>query len=205
MFPLVFNPSYMLGGPQFGVPVTKSRVIGGTALALPGVILTYLVFTVPTDNYLWTCSAGILGGPILALSGLFLFTDKSSTIEATPQYITTSNKALQNAYSLLAIVGFIFWYSLVYIGYQVYGYSLNSLWRNIWTEAGPSVAFMTIDTGVLYLGILIFLAFQSEKKALKAAVLTPFVGPATAVCLALKDLEQEAATALLSADKQKVL
>ena len=205
MFPLVFNPSYMLGGPQFGVPVTKSRVIGGTALALPGVILTYLVFTVPTDNYLWTCSAGILGGPIIALSGLFLFTDKSSTLEATPQNITTSNKALQKAYSLLAIVGFIFWYSLVYIGYQSYGLALDSLWRDIWTEAGPSVAFMTIDTGVLYLGILIFLAYQSEKKALKAAVFTPFVGPATAVCLALKELEQEAATALLSIDTKKAV
>ena len=205
MFPLVFNPSYMLGGPQFGVPVTKSRVMGGTALALPGVILTFLVFTVPTDNYLWTCSAGILGGPILALSGLFLFTDKSFTLEATPQNITTSNKALQKAYSLLAIVGFVFWYSLVYIGYQAYGLALDSLWRDIWTEAGPSVAFMTIDTGVLYIGILVFLAYQSEKKALKAAALTPLVGPATAVCLVLKELEQEAATALLSVDKKKVL
>jgi len=205
MFPLVFNPSYMLGGPQFGVPVTKSRVIGGTALALPGVILTYLVFTVPTDNYLWTCSAGILGGPIIALSGLFLFTDKSSTLEATPQNITSSNNIIQRSYSLLAIVGFIFWYSLVYIGYQSYGFALDSLWRDIWTEAGPSVAFMTIDTGVLYIGILIFLAYQCEKKALKAAVLTPFVGPATAVCLALKELEQEAATALLSVDKKKVV
>lgn len=204
MFPLVFNPSYMLGGPQFGVPVTKSRILGGTSLALPGVILTYLVFTVPTDNYLWTCSAGILGGPILALSGLFLFTDKSFTLEATPQNITTSNKALQKAYSLLAIVGFVFWYSLVYIGYQAYGFKLDSLWRDIWTEAGPSVAFMTIDTGVLYMGILIFLAYQSEMKALKAAVLTPFVGPATAVCLVLKELEQNAATAL-SVDQKRVV
>ena len=105
----------------------------------------------------------------------------------------------------MAIVGFVFWYSLVYIGYQAYGLALDSFWRDIWTEAGPSVAFMTIDTGVLYIGILVFLAYQSEKKALKAAALTPLVGPATAVCLVLKELEQEAATALLSVDKKKVL
>lgn len=205
MFPLVFNPSFILGGPQFGVPITKTRIIGGTAFTLPIVILTYLVFSLPTDNYLWTVSAGILGGPIIALMGLTLWTDKSSSLEGTSQNITKSNNAIQTAYSLLATVGFLFWLCLISVAYQSYGFALDNLWRDIWTEAGPSVAFMTIDTGVLYLGVLIFIAYESEWKALKVFMLTPFVGPACAVSVILKEIELGAATTLLAVEKKKDL
>ena len=204
MFPLVFNPSFILGGPIFGVPITKTRILAGTAFTLPIVILTYLVFSVPTDNYLWTVSAGILGGPIIALMGLTLWTDKSSSLEGTSQNITKSNNAIQKAYSLLATVGFLFWLCLVAVAYKSYGFAFDNLWRDIWTEAGPSVAFMTIDTGVLYLGILIFIAYESEWKALKVFMFTPFLGPACAVSVILKEIELEAATTLLAVEKKDI-
>jgi hypothetical protein len=64
---------------------------------------------------------------------------------------------------------------------------------------------MTIDTGVLYLGSLLNIAYQSEWRAVKALVITPFVGPGAACCMALKDVERVAATALLFAVDDKKL
>mmetsp|Transcript_31906 Transcript_31906/g.67080 ORF Transcript_31906/g.67080 Transcript_31906/m.67080 type:complete len:354 (-) Transcript_31906:286-1347(-) len=204
IFPLIYNPSYIFSGSKLGVPTTNLRTIAGTIFALPITILTYLVFSAPTESYLWTLSAGIMGGPILAMMALSLWTDKSSSMEATPQNIIKSSKAIQKAYSLLAIVGFVFWSCLVAVSFRSYGFAIDNLWRDIWVEAGPSVAFMTIDTGVLYISALLFIAYQSEWKAIKALSMTPLVGPATACCLALMELESEAANALLVGVKKDI-
>jgi hypothetical protein len=72
----------------------------------------------------------------------------------------------------------------------------------IWEEANASVAFMTIDTGVLYLGILIFIGYENAWKALKALFLTPLLGPGAACCIALKDLENE--SAMLVGEKKEI-
>eukprot|EP00579_Thalassiosira_antarctica_P004452 CAMPEP_0201882974 /NCGR_PEP_ID=MMETSP0902-20130614/15070_1 /ASSEMBLY_ACC=CAM_ASM_000551 /TAXON_ID=420261 /ORGANISM="Thalassiosira antarctica, Strain CCMP982" /LENGTH=353 /DNA_ID=CAMNT_0048411667 /DNA_START=32 /DNA_END=1093 /DNA_ORIENTATION=+ len=204
IFPMLYNPSYIFSGSKRGVPTTSLRVIAATLMALPGVILTFLVFYVPTESYIWTCAAGILGGPILVLVSLTMWTDKSSSLESSTRNITKSSDAIQKAYSLLAIVCFVFWSCLMTIAFQSYGFALDLLWRDIWVEAGPSVAFMTIDTGVLYLGALLLIAYESEWKAIKAVLVTPIVGPGTALCLVLKELEFEATTALLAGEKKDV-
>ena len=205
VFPLIYNPAhiYSLGGP--GVPVTCVRIRGGALMAMPIVALTFLVFHASTESYVWTASAGVLGGPLLAMMGLALWTDESMAVEATPENIARSSDSVQRAYSVLALVSFVLWSFMVSVAYQSYGFSLNELWRDVWTEAGPSVAFMTIDTGVLYLGALLNIAYQSEWRAVKALVITPFVGPGAACCMALKDVERVAATALLFAVDDKKL
>ena len=205
VFPLIYNPSqiYSLGGP--GVPVTGFRVRGGALMAMPIIVLTFLVFFAPTESYVWTAGAGVLGGPLLAMMGLALWTDESMAVEASPENIARSSDSVQRAYSVLALVSFVLWSYMVSVAHQSYGFSVNELWRDIWTEAGPSVAFMTIDTGVLYLGALLNIAYQSEWHAIKALVITPLVGPGTACCMALKDVEKVAATALLFAVDDKKL
>jgi len=174
-------------------------------MAMPIVALTFLVFHASTESYVWTASAGVLGGPLLAMMGLALWTDESMAVEASPENIARSSDSVQRAYSVLALVSFVLWSFMVSVAYQSYGFSLNELWRDVWTEAGPSVAFMTIDTGVLYLGALLNIAYQSEWRAVKALVITPFVGPGAACCMALKDVERVAATALLFAVDDKKL
>ncbi|KAL3810300.1 hypothetical protein ACHAXA_007024 [Cyclostephanos tholiformis] len=204
IFPLISNPSqiYSLGGP--GVPVTNVRVWVGLIMAFPGVILSYLVFhAAPTDSYAWTASAGFLGGPLLAMMGLALWTDKSITMEASAENITRSSGCIQRAYSILALLSLVLWFCLVFVAHQSYGFNLNELWRDIWIEAGPSVAFMTVDTGVLYLGALLNIAYLSEWVAIKALVVTPFIGPGAACCMALIDIEKAAANALIFAGDEK--
>jgi len=53
-------------------------------------------------------------------------------------------------------------------------------------DAKPSVAFMTVNTGVSYLGLLIFIAYH-EFKAANALLPTP----ATAIILVLVGAEYE--------------
>jgi hypothetical protein len=205
VFPLIYNPShiYSLGGP--GVPVTDFRIRGGALMASPIIVLTLLVFCASTESYVWTASAGVLGGPLLAMMGLALWTDESIAVEASPENIARSSRSIERAYQMLALVSFVLWSVLVSVAYQSYGFSFHGLWRDIWTEAGPSVAFMTIDTGVLYLGALLNIAYQSEWRAIKALAITPIVGPGAACCMALKDVEKVAATALIFAADEKKL
>lgn len=202
IFPLIYNPSFIFSGSKLGYPITNLRTVAGLVMALPITILTYLVFTAPTESYVWTVSAGTLGGPILAMVALTLWTDKSSSMEATPQNIIKSSRAVQKAFSLLAIVGFGFWACLVAVAFRSYGLGIGKLWNDIWVEAGPSVKFMTIDTGVLYISSLLFIAYQSEWKAIRAFLLTPLVGPATAFSLVFMELESKAANALLVGQKK---
>eukprot|EP00957_Ditylum_brightwellii_P004112 312305-Ditylum_brightwellii.AAC.1 len=49
---------------------------------------------------------------------------------------------------------------------------------------------MTIDSGILWVAILICIAFQDEYKAMKALVLTPIMGPGAAPLLVLAELEE---------------
>mmetsp|Transcript_20292 Transcript_20292/g.42450 ORF Transcript_20292/g.42450 Transcript_20292/m.42450 type:complete len:350 (+) Transcript_20292:249-1298(+) len=204
MYPMLYNPSYIFSGVRFGVPATNFRIIAATIFSLPGIILTFLVFYAPTESYLWTCAAGMLGGPILVMTGLFFWMDKSSSMEGSTQNIMKSSNLLQNAYSLLAMVTFIFWWCLMAVAFQTYGFEIGLLWRDIWVEAGPSVAFMTVDTGVLFLGELLLIAYESEWKAVKAFALTPLVGPGAAICLVLIELELEGTAALLNGAKKDV-
>ena len=170
---------------------------------IPAIILTWIVFTASTDSYLWTLCAGILGGPILALSGLVLFFDKSSTIEPTKENVERSSKLIGTVYYILTPVGAFFWWCLMNVTYQMYGLSLSSVWNDLWVNAGPSVAFMTIDTGVLYLGVILYIAYHNEIKALKALALTPVVGPGASCCFVMKELESEAAASLLAKGKKQ--
>eukprot|EP00565_Helicotheca_tamesis_P008251 CAMPEP_0185733684 /NCGR_PEP_ID=MMETSP1171-20130828/20293_1 /TAXON_ID=374046 /ORGANISM="Helicotheca tamensis, Strain CCMP826" /LENGTH=339 /DNA_ID=CAMNT_0028403469 /DNA_START=83 /DNA_END=1102 /DNA_ORIENTATION=- len=202
IFPLIYNPSYYFSGAKLGVPVTNLRITAAVIFTLPVTLLTYFVFASPTNGYTWEVSAGILGGPILAMLGLPLWLDKSPSMEVTSENVARSNSAIQRAYTFLSAVAFAIYSYLLVVAYQTYGLAFDELWRDIWSEAGPSVAFMTIDTGVLYLGELLFIAYHSEWKAFKAFLMTPLVGPGAACCIVLKELEGEGSNALLLGEKK---
>uniref|UniRef100_A0A7S4AJR2 Uncharacterized protein n=1 Tax=Pseudo-nitzschia australis TaxID=44445 RepID=A0A7S4AJR2_9STRA len=204
VFPLVWLPGFVFGEGRRGSPVTLFRVVMGALFSIPGTVLTLIVFLAPTESRLWTTAAGILGGPMLALTGLVLFTDKSSEITATEENTKASSRAIQTVYKLLMAIGFVGWYVLVGIAYRSYGIAIGDLWKDIWVEAGPSVAFMTIDTGVLYLALVIFVAYRSDEfKAAKALLLTTVLGPATAVIVVLMEIENETEYDFDAVDSQK--
>jgi hypothetical protein len=201
IYPMLWVPSYIFSESKLGVPTTPLRIGYATLLTLPTTILTFLVFYADTDSRLWTNSAGILGGPLLAMSGLALWMDESSALDTSPQNIAKSCKLMRKCYTLLGGISFLLYACLAVVSFRSYQ-NLNDLWKDVWVEAGSSVAFMTIDTLVLYLGVLIFIAYHSELKAIKAFTLTPFVGPGTACCVVMSELEEEAATELARGEKK---
>lgn len=194
IFPMIWVPSYIFGRGKRGGPLSTFRIFTSAVLGLPGVVLTSVVFLASSDSYLWTVSAGILGGPIVALSGLVLWKDVSLSLSPTAQNVKTTIRAVKNAYRLLMLVSFVGWVCLVAIAYQSYGTSVGDIWKDIWVDANASVAFMTIDTGVFYLALLIFVAYHSEVKAMKMLLVTPILGPGAAGCLVLRELEVETMT-----------
>lgn len=205
IFPLIFNPAFIYSRGRPGVPVTNLRVVGSLLMTLPIVILTFLVFHASTESYVWTLSAGALGGPLLAMFGLALWKDESITLETNPENVSRSFSSVRSAYIMLAMLSFVLWMVLVIVAYQSYGFNLHELWRNIWVDAGPCVAFMTIDTGVLYLGALLNISYQSEWSAMKAIMITPIFGPGAACCMVLNDIEKDATNSLIFSEGDKKL
>jgi len=191
MFPMVWVPSYILGHGKQSAPITLIRIYTALIVSLPALVLTTIVFSASTDSYLWTVSAGILGGPILALMGIVLWKDKSPEVLPTKENIANNIKAVKKTYSVIMTLSFILWCYLVNVVYQSYDFSLNILWKDVWVDANASVAFMTVDTIVLYLAIIIFVAYRSQGKALKMILITPIVGPGVAEGWAFCSLEVE--------------
>lgn len=180
--PAVWIPSYIFGRGRG--PVSDFRVAFGVISALPGALLTLVVFRADTDSYLWTVCAGVLGGPLVTMSCVLLWRDvtPSSTSWKNAQ---ASIRSSTRAYRFISIVGAIGWYIQIYIAYSSYNLfggsrAMVEIWGDVWVKAKGPVAFMTLDTGVLYAAVLMIIAFQSVTKMLKTVALTPLMGPAAA-------------------------
>eukprot|EP00816_Leptocylindrus_hargravesii_P012609 CAMPEP_0196819856 /NCGR_PEP_ID=MMETSP1362-20130617/72574_1 /TAXON_ID=163516 /ORGANISM="Leptocylindrus danicus, Strain CCMP1856" /LENGTH=323 /DNA_ID=CAMNT_0042198499 /DNA_START=118 /DNA_END=1086 /DNA_ORIENTATION=+ len=181
MFPLLWVPAYVLG--RGSGPISTPRATAIIPMILPGTILTVAVFSLNTDSYGWTICAGMLGGPIIAMSPVFMWTDKPPTAATvTKEVVHGSISSVQKAYTIVTILGTIVWIIAVYFVYDAYGSAgsfgaiIVKLWSDVWVDANASVAFMTIDTIVLYIAVLLAIAYQNFEKVAKALVLTPFMG-----------------------------
>ena len=194
VFPMLWVPAYILG--RGHGPISKRRIDTIIPLLSPTIILTLVAFGANTDSYMWMLGAGMLGGPALPLFSGVLWTDVPP-VNPNKETIQACITSVKKAYTIAAIIGGVGYHLLIYIVYRAYasegiggfGTILGRLWSEIWTDANASVAFMTIDTGVLYLGVLLLVAYQDTGKALKATVLTPLFGPAAA-SLVLAELEE---------------
>mmetsp|Transcript_14059 Transcript_14059/g.18334 ORF Transcript_14059/g.18334 Transcript_14059/m.18334 type:complete len:340 (-) Transcript_14059:127-1146(-) len=187
MMPLVWIPSYIYGRGDGGVSVT--RAIASVPMSLPGLILTIFVFTADTDSYLWTVCAGILGGPGVPMIVIALWGDSPPEYSANDANIK-GTKAVAMAYRVTLPIALITWVYVVYAAYSAFGTDTSALCRALWTDANASVAFMTIDTLILFAAMVIFLAFRSWTAAIKTLLLAPLMGPGAACCLTLAELEE---------------
>jgi hypothetical protein len=197
VFPLLWVPAYIWG--RGNGPISKRRIHTIIPLSLPAILLTVAVFGLDTDSYAWMVCAGMLGGPVLPMVCGVLWTDVPPE-KPSKETIQASINSVKKVYTIAAIISGVGYHLLIYLVYGAYasasasegggfGNMLGRLWSEIWTDANPSVAFMTIDMGVLYLGILLVVAYQDTGKALKAIILTPLFGPAAA-SLVLAELEE---------------
>lgn len=191
VFPLLFLPGYAYGGSDG--PVSVGRVRTAAALQVLPILLTILVFTLSDATYAWTLSAGLLTSPLLALPGLALWafpppTDTSSSVRARGAL------ALSRTYAAFFGLSLIVWLYVLQLGAANFG-SAGQLWDALWTNAHPAVAFMTIDTAVLYAALLAYLAPTGIAGTLVALALTPLLGPGAACCAVLAHREREVARA----------
>mmetsp|Transcript_8421 Transcript_8421/g.10650 ORF Transcript_8421/g.10650 Transcript_8421/m.10650 type:complete len:349 (-) Transcript_8421:39-1085(-) len=184
IFPLIWNPGYIFGH-GFG-PLSSFRLKYVIPLLFPSLVLTSIVFTENTDSYLWTFSAGVLGGPILALASCTFWMDQSPP--ATKENAEATTIGIKATSKGLIPVTMIAWWGLVLIAFKTYD-SVEHLWRNLWTDATASVQFMTIDAGILFGTILLWIAFHSEKIAIKTLLLTLIMGPGAAPLAVLGEIE----------------
>ncbi|GFH55571.1 hypothetical protein CTEN210_12047 [Chaetoceros tenuissimus] len=184
IFPLIWVPSYIFGC-GYG-PATLYRFNFLVPILIPTVALSLFVFIAPTETQWWTVSAGILGGPIPALGGMVYWNDKN-TIPTTAKSLQDNIKNVKVYSRLLMPTAIFAWYALLFVTFDNLE---GSLWDAIWTNAGPSVRFMTIDAGILYLAYIMWFAFHSEIIAIKVLLLTFVVGPGGAGLIMLGKLEE---------------
>ena len=186
--PLLWVPSYIYGAGDGAVSAARSYA--SIPISLPGLLLTAAVFTANTDGQLWTTCAGILGGPGLPLAAGLLWR-LTPPLTKTKDALTKSADAAAFAYRAVAPVAFLGYACLVYVTYTEYGVDGTALWGAVWSGAGPSVAFMTIDAIVLYVAVCLYIAFRDVGGAIKAVALTPVVGPGAAIAIVMAALEEE--------------
>lgn len=205
IFPALWVPSYTYSSSS---SESQGVVSSGLAkivifLSLPGAILSILVFCLDTDSTLWTTCAGILGGPVLPLIALTIL------LVPAPKGTVSSKMAQNTAYSsavsfgLAGIASLVGWLYLVVVAFTNYGWDYTTLLNDIWFEAHPAVAFMTIDTGVLWIGLLLHIGSRSLRGMLEALLGSLVFGPGAACCVALASLEMERAeTVAVTKDKK---
>ena len=199
MMPLVWLPFYIYGGGKG--PVSVTRALASIPMSLPGIILSTITFYTDTDSSLWTTCAGILGGPGLPLFGAFLWGVKIPS--DTKENIAEGCKAAAKAYLAMVPVGLLLWGFFLKTFATHYGLSIFTLWDRIWLSANSSVAFMTVDTIVLWMGVCLYIAYRDMNAAVKAIALTPLVGPGASCCYILAEIETSTAKEALKSLKSE--
>ena len=197
VFPTVWIPAYCFGRSDQAVSTTRAQV--SVPLAFPVIILSILVFWLDTNSYAWQVCSGILSSPMLALLPALLY-GLPAPKDGSRDIIKKGTEATCKAYLRSSIIAFsIWWFILHKVWSSYYGYgrggmiadSTSSLWKDLWTEANPAVAFMTIDCLVLWASMLLFIGYHNTTDAVTALLLTPLLGPGASCCVVMAEIESD--------------
>mmetsp|Transcript_14538 Transcript_14538/g.42599 ORF Transcript_14538/g.42599 Transcript_14538/m.42599 type:complete len:810 (+) Transcript_14538:54-2483(+) len=182
VFPALWLPAAAYG--KGSGAVRPARAYASIALAAPFLSLSVALFALEPASRAWTVCAGLLGGPGVALLPLLL-----SLIPApAAEQAAAGARALSRAYAAAAALAFVGYTANLCLAGLAFG-SPRAAVGALWAEAPPAVAFMSIDAGVLFLGLLLHLASTSPAEALAALLASPLVGPGAACALMLSRRE----------------
>jgi len=185
--PLFWFPSYIWG--RGDGPASAWRVFMSIPVSLPAIIFSIAVFTVNVDSFVWRLSAGVLGGPALALVSGYLLSYDTPPCEKSKDAVTEYFDASIATYRLVTKISLAGYAGIAYLAYISYGVDVSAMWRDIFTEANASVAFLTIDYILIQVSVIFgYVAYRSWFEAVRAAILLPIVGPA-AVSMAMERIE----------------
>jgi hypothetical protein len=196
VFPAAWLPAYAVGGG--GGAVSTARAKAACVLSLPFAALTVALFVLDTTSYAWTVTAGVLGGPLVALGPLLLWS--LAPPYPTDEAVAAGADALRRSYATVGAVAMLGWAVNVWLACRTFD-SADSVWAALWSRAPPAVAFMTIDAGVLYLGVLLAVLVGGDggvAGVATALALTPVLGPGGACAFVLAKREGRRAVAARS-------
>ena len=195
IFPAVWVPSYCFFSSSEGglVNATLSKLI--FVPALPMLASTVAIFTLDIQSTAWTAWAGFLGSPAICLIAALPRLLKPPQTAPSDEILSTAQSAGLSL-GLGGVISFIGWMYLLYVTYTQYGSNVQAFRKDVWSEAHPSVQFMTIDAAILWLGVMIHIATRNVRIALEAVLTTPLFGPGAAGCMALVSLEVDSASKL---------
>lgn len=186
----VWLPAYIFGGSRDGGAFHASRPVAAAISISPLVVLSVSVFVLDPNERMWSISAALLGGPLLAISHLiFYFFPAPTNATNLEKHEKTATSSLAKGYFLFGIMSYIGWLFLVYTSSMQYGRDIWRLVDAVWSEAHPAVQFMTIDALGLFLSALIFVSLRGASHVLAVLLLTPVVGPGASLCCVLIETE----------------
>ncbi|CAE7352909.1 unnamed protein product [Symbiodinium sp. CCMP2456] len=199
-FPCFWVSSALRQGTGGGSPAS-GRVWTAMLVPLLVTLLEAAVFNLDTNTRAWTICADSLVGPGLAFVGILTW-----PFPAPQKPIPAAIELLKQAYSIMAVVSAAGYYYLIYCAWRSFD-SSEELLAAIWgPKASPWVAFMTVDSSVLSLSMLVYLAASCRGLDVLIAVLfSPFIGPASAYCFVLRSREQQRLESLTGAGSEALL
>lgn len=141
-------------------------------------------FVLDISSTAWKINAGILGGPILALLPVYYYfspcCDEKEQPSAQAKKLYDKDRAITEYRKYLKYAGvlsFLGWMYLLFLSHSTYGMHVSSVWDAVWSNAHPSVKFMTLDTTGFYLGMVLCLGAEKIEDMVKCVALTPLLGP----------------------------
>jgi hypothetical protein len=188
LFPLVWVPSYIWGHGEGGL--SQTRIYASVPIAVPRLLLSIVIFwLLPTSSSWWTSCAAIVGGPAVCLPlALLYFVQHPDPNDLV--VVQTSAEKSTMPYAVTGVISLAAWLWLVFIvTIPHYGFRLSAIYKDVWGEADPAVAFMTIDAIVLWLGLIVFIAYHKFQSGLEALALSFLFGPGAGPALVLAGLQ----------------
>ncbi|CAB9523119.1 expressed unknown protein [Seminavis robusta] len=189
VFPLLWVPSYCFFANESGV-VNLSLARSLVFWCLPFTLLSVAAFVLPVDSDEWTLVAGTLAGPLICLTGLIAWI-LGPPATPTQKDVAASAEAAGVSFGMGGILALLGWFYMIYTVLINYGMDYEALWKDLWTDAHPSIQFMSIDASVLWVGLVLHIASRKLSSVAEVLLLTPFFGPGAACCMALASLEMD--------------
>jgi hypothetical protein len=190
IFPLLWVPSYILGRGDGGL--STARIYASIPMVVPGVVLGILILWLDADSDLWTTCAAILGGPTICCMNCLMWPiqDPDPNDKVLAQ---KSAEASTLPYAVAGLMSLAAWLWLVFIvTISNYGFHPMAIYKDVWGEqANPSVALMMIDAVAVWLGMIVFIAYQKPQAGLEAIALSIMFGPGAGPALILAGLQMD--------------
>jgi hypothetical protein len=189
IFPFLWVPSYILGRGEGGL--STARIYVSIPMVVPGVVLSILILWLDADSDLWTTCAAILGGPTICCINCFMWPirDPDPNDKVLAQKSAEASTLPYAVAGLMSLAGWLWLVFIVTIPH--YGFHPMAIYKDVWGEANPSVAFMMIDAVIVWMGMIVFIAYQKPQAGLEAIALSIMFGPGAGPALILAGLQMD--------------